>query len=49
MKLVKKSTENGHFYSREKLLYIAWACFRNFIFENILNLYTNPAIKIVSQ
>ena len=22
-------TENCHFYSREKLLYIVWACFRN--------------------
>ena len=30
MKIVKKkSTENCHFYSREKSLYIAWACFRN--------------------
>ena len=30
MKKVKtNSTENCHFYSREKLLYIAWACFRN--------------------
>ena len=30
MKTVKKkSTENCHFYSREKSLYIAWACFRN--------------------
>ena len=30
MKIVKnKSTENCHFYSCEKLLYIAWACFRN--------------------
>ena len=26
---VKNSTENCHFYSREKSLYIAWACFRN--------------------
>ena len=25
----KKSTENCHVYSREKSLYIAWACFRN--------------------
>ena len=25
----KKSTENCHFYSREKALYMAWACFRN--------------------
>ena len=25
----KKSSENQHFYSREVLLYIAWACFRN--------------------
>ena len=25
----KYSTENCHFYSREKFLYIAWACFRN--------------------
>ena len=30
MKIVpKKSTENYHFISREKSLYIAWACFRN--------------------
>ena len=29
MKKVKKSTENCHFYSRVKSLYIAWACFRN--------------------
>ena len=30
MKIVRKnSTENCHFYSREKSLYIAWACFRN--------------------
>ena len=25
----KNSTENCHFYSREILLYIAWACMRN--------------------
>ena len=25
----KNSTEKCHFYSREKSLYIAWACFRN--------------------
>ena len=25
----KKSTENCHFCSPEKLLYVAWACFRN--------------------
>ena len=30
MKIVKKlSTVNCHFFSREILLYIAWACFRN--------------------
>ena len=29
MKILKKSTENFHFYSREKSLYVAWACFRN--------------------
>ena len=30
MKTVKKnSTENCHFYSCEKSLYIAWLCFRN--------------------
>ena len=30
MKIVtQKITENCHFYIREKLLYIAWACFRN--------------------
>ena len=25
----KNATENCHFYSREKWLYIAWACFGN--------------------
>ena len=25
----KISNENCHFYSREKSLYIVWACFRN--------------------
>ena len=25
----KKSSENEHFYSREIVLYIAWACFRD--------------------
>ena len=29
MKIVKKSTEIFHFYSHEKSLYIALACFRN--------------------
>ena len=28
-KLEKKSVENCYFYSSEKSLYIAWACFRN--------------------
>ena len=28
-KVLKKSTENCHFYNREKSLYNAWACFRN--------------------
>ena len=28
-KNIKKSSENKHFYSREILLYIAWACLRN--------------------
>ena len=25
----EKSTENRHFYSPDKSLYVAWACFRN--------------------
>ena len=29
MKIIKKSTENCHFYSRKKLQYIACVCFRN--------------------
>ena len=29
MKNSKKSTENCHFYSREKSLNVAWACVRN--------------------
>ena len=28
-KNIKNSSENCHFYSREKSLYVAWACFRN--------------------
>ena len=33
MKKVKeKSNENCHFLSREKSLYVAWACFRNALF-----------------
>ena len=27
MKIVKELTENCHFYIRDKLLYVAWACF----------------------
>ena len=34
MKTVKKkSTENCHFYSRKKSLYIAWACSRNAVVD----------------
>ena len=29
MKTIKKSTEYFDFYSREKLLYVAWGCFCN--------------------
>ena len=25
----KNSNENCHFYTREKLMYVAWACLRN--------------------
>ena len=32
----KFSTENCHFYSREKSLYIAWACFHNDVSDYIL-------------
>ena len=44
MKIVKKkkSTENCHFYSREKSLYVAWACFRN---ENIEWHYANTPMQ----
>ena len=34
MKSQTNSTENCHFYSREKSMYIAWACFRNVILVN---------------
>ena len=38
MKIVKKnSTENCHFYSLEKSLYIAWACFRSGILSLVLH------------
>ena len=36
----KKSSENEHFYSREILLYIVWACLRNVIsIISLLKLY----------
>ena len=40
-KIVKKSNEICHFYRREKMLYVAWACFRN-VFEIgcVILLYT---------
>ena len=38
MKIVKKkSNENCHFYSREKSLYTAWACFRNGMYKQDSN------------
>ena len=40
----KNSTENCHFYSHEKSLYIAWACFRNVrvrYFDNIQLLFVD--------
>ena len=38
MKIVKKkSTENCHFYSREKSLYIAWECFRNATCDQVVS------------
>ena len=43
MKIVKKkSTENCHFYSREKSLYLARACFLN-----VLDLVTHLAISYI--
>ena len=35
--VIKNSTENCHFNSREKSLYVAWACFRN---DKRLNMLT---------
>ena len=29
MKIVKNSSENCQYVSREKSMYVAWACFRN--------------------
>ena len=40
----KLSTENCHFYSHEKLLYVAWACFRN-----DLNLSSSMALHRKSE
>ena len=37
----KKSTENCHFYSSEKSLCIAWACFRNG-----MSMTTKPALPL---
>ena len=34
----KKSTENCHFYSSEKSLYIAWACFPNVRHPHVIKL-----------
>ena len=41
MKVEKKSTENCHFYSREKSLYVAWACFRNVQKLNVKNSFSS--------
>ena len=39
----KKSSEKEHFYSREILLYIAWACFRNgFDGRNLVLIVSRP-------
>ena len=38
-KVKKKSTENCHFYSREKSLYVAWACFRNALLKLEIKAY----------
>ena len=32
-KLLKISSENEHFYSREMLLYIAWVCLCNVLYD----------------
>ena len=42
----KHSTENCHFYSREKSLYIAWACFRNVL--NVHHVVTKLYFKRVA-
>ena len=41
----KNSTENGIFYNREKSLYIAWACFRNFQRRAKVILYSKENCK----
>ena len=40
-KSLKNSTESCHFYRREKLLYVAWVCFRNEFGLNFISLYTH--------
>ena len=54
--LKKKSTENCHFYSREKSLYVAWACFRNvsghclpFTFLRLFRQDTSTTTEVLSQ
>ena len=44
-KVNKNSTENCHFYSREKSLYIAWACFRN-VFQKMFSDAVNRTVNI---
>ena len=43
MKIVKKITENCHFYSSEKSLFVARECFRNVIFILIMEFYNKLA------
>ena len=40
----RNSTENCHFYSREKSLYVAWACFRCKIYISVVS--GSPCYKL---
>ena len=49
MKIVKKNPENCHFYSREKSLYAAWACFRNDHFSLIGSRTQNTTTCLIDE
>ena len=44
----KNSTKNCHFYSREKSLYVVWACFRNGLHSRQLTVSVRVLVTFAS-